>query len=375
MSDDFFSQSLEQSRVKTKIVLDYFKTWSGIISSVVKKTGARKIGYIDLFSGPGIYEDETKSTPILILEYATENPDIAQILETHFNDVNPDFVLSLKDAVNAIPNINKLKYQPQITNFEVDDDVAQEFRRKKLPPTLSFIDPWGYKGLSLNLVKALLKDWGCDCIFFFNYNRIRAAIENSKVENIINSLFGAERANKLRMKLKDLDPNESELEVINELVEALEGLTGIGEVFVLPFRFRDENGNRTSHHLILVSKHFLAYERMREVMANVSSSKEQGVASLEFNQASERQPMLYGFSRPLEDLKGLLLEHFAGQTLSMEKIYKAHTIGTRYIRKNYKVALDQLANAGIIGVSDPEGKKRKSPNFPERLIVTFPPKE
>src|SRR5207248_10024637 len=38
--------------------------------------------------------------------------------------------------------------------------------------TFLFVDPFGYKGLSLQLVNSVIKDWGCDCVFFFNYNRI-----------------------------------------------------------------------------------------------------------------------------------------------------------------------------------------------------------
>ena len=75
-----------------------------------------------------------------------------------------------------------------------------------LVPTLLFVDPWGYKGLSLNLIDSVLKNWGCDCIFFFNYNRINMGLNNENVKEHMDALFGEQRANELRHKLSPLLP-------------------------------------------------------------------------------------------------------------------------------------------------------------------------
>jgi len=60
----------------------------------------------------------------------------------------------------------------------------------KMVPTFFFVDPWGYKGLSLQLVNAVLKDWGCDCLFFFNYNRTSMGLPNELVEEHMNAWSG-----------------------------------------------------------------------------------------------------------------------------------------------------------------------------------------
>lgn len=64
--NDFFDSSSARSKVKTEIVSRYFWVWASIILSATKG----KVAYIDLYSGPGAYEDGTKSTPIRILENA-----------------------------------------------------------------------------------------------------------------------------------------------------------------------------------------------------------------------------------------------------------------------------------------------------------------
>jgi three-Cys-motif partner protein len=63
--------------------------------------------------------------------------------------------------------IEKLKFKPIFSTKEVGEDIVRLLEKTKLIPTLFFVDPWGYKGVSLRLVKSAVKDWGSDCIFFF----------------------------------------------------------------------------------------------------------------------------------------------------------------------------------------------------------------
>ena len=64
-TDNFFSSQKEKSRVKTLIVTEFFKAYFPIISSTDLN---RDVWYIDLFCGPGCYEDGTPSTPVQLLD-------------------------------------------------------------------------------------------------------------------------------------------------------------------------------------------------------------------------------------------------------------------------------------------------------------------
>jgi len=196
-TEGFFGESTEQSRVKAAIVRDYFWAWAKII---LKKRPGR-IAYVDLFAGPGRYKDGTKSTPLLVLEKAIADADMRERLFTIFNDANPENIRLLKVAIADLPGVETLKYQPEVDVGEVGDETARAFWKIDLVPTLLFADPWGYKGLSLDLISSFLKDWGCDCVFFFNYNRINPGLNNESVKEHMNALFGLERARRLREKL------------------------------------------------------------------------------------------------------------------------------------------------------------------------------
>ncbi|NLB48425.1 MAG: three-Cys-motif partner protein TcmP, partial [Erysipelotrichia bacterium] len=293
-NEGFFNESTEQSIVKARIVKKYFDAWSKVIVPRAKSKSGR-LAYIDFFAGPGRYKDGKKSTPLLILESAIRDDDLSNMLVTVFNDKDIANTDSLRKAIFELPGVERLKYKPIVRSDEVGENIVQMFETKKTVPTLFFIDPWGYKGLSLRLINAVIKDWGCDCIFFFNYNRINMGLNNPLVEEHMNALFGIERADILRTNLINMSPYEREMTIVEKMVESLKEKGGN---FVLPFGFKNDSGIKTSHHLFFVSKNFTAYEIMKEIMAKESTESDQGVASFQYNLVNQRWPILFELSRP-----------------------------------------------------------------------------
>jgi three-Cys-motif partner protein len=376
MSEHFFEQPTEQSLVKAAIVKKYFWAWAKVVISQVKRYSLddQRIAYVDLFAGPGQYKDGTPSTPLLILKRAIEEPDMRKMLVTVFNDVKFTNTQSLRKAVQELPGIERLKHKPIIWNQEVGPELVRVFKKTSLIPTLSFLDPWGYQGLSLDLVNVLLKDWGCDCIFFFNYNRINMGLNNESVKEHMNALFGKQRADNLRARLDQLTPQKRELTIVEELSQALKE---VGCEYVLPFCFKKNQVNRTSHHLIFVSKHPRGYSIMKDIMAKESSSATQGVASFVYNLADRQQPLLFELARPLDDLADMLLKEYAGRRMSMKEIYEQHHIGLPYIKRNYKDVLRELEAQGKIITEPPAHKRRKrhgKVTFADKTKVSFPAK-
>lgn len=366
-SDLFFDESSEQSRVKAAIVSEYFWAWARVVLPTVKQRGS-KLAYIDLFAGPGRYKDQTLSTPLLVLEKAIQDPDMCSCLEMVFNDANPDHASRLRAEIDAYPGIEKLRFKPRVTPEEVGEQILKMLENWRGVPTLLFVDPWGYKGLSLGLINSVLQNWGCDCIFFFNYNRINAGLGNPTVKEHMDVLFGEARADALRKKLEPLRPAEREVTIVEELAQALKNL---GASFVLPFCFRNESGNRTSHHLIFATKHPKGYDIMKDVMSKHSSEYHQGVPSFGYCPASAIHPLLFELNRPLEDLEGMLLSTFAGRTLSVDQIYQAHNVGRPYLRKNYKDVLRAMELNGRAKANPPHTKRPKN-TLADRTMITFP---
>ena len=294
------------------------------------------------------------------------------MLVTIFNDKNEDNSYSLQQAINAIPGIEKLKYPPTVRNYEVGKEIVGIFSEMRLVPTLFFVDPWGYKGLTLQLLNSVLKDWGCDAIMFFNYNRINMGLANPAVEEPMNALFTEERAANLRHCLTAHNPSERELAIVEEIKNALMEL---GAKYVLPFCFKNEHGTRSSHHLIFATKNFRGYDIMKSIMAPQSSIADQGVPSFTYSPADRKFPLLFELTHPLDDLESMLLKDFAGRSLSLQTIYEEHCVGKPYILNNYRDALRRLEYKGTIRTEPPAEHRRKirgEVTFSEKVRVTFP---
>ena len=366
-NERFFDESREQSVVKATIVDKYFWFWFCVMNK-----HAEKVAYIDLFAGPGRYQDGTLSTPLKILTRAIETPDLRSKLVTLFNDKDPESVSTLRREIAELPGIETLKYKPDVRNEEVGAKIVESFEKRNLIPTLFFVDPWGYKGLSVRLVNSVVKNWGCDALFFFNYNRISMGIPNPLVREHMEALFGSSRAKELEQQVDGLEPEVREATIVEALARAL---NDHGHRYVLPFRFRDARGTRTSHHLILVTKHILPYSVAKEIMAKESSQTEQGVPSFEFNPRVLNQGLLFDLATPLDDLQDMLVKKFAGRTMSMVDVYNNHHIGRRFIKANYKDALNDLEEAGKITVVPPAHKRQVRDGkrtMADTVKVTFP---
>jgi len=196
-------------------------------------------------------------------------------------------------------------------------------------------------------------------------------LNNDLVMDHMHALFGEEQVIKLRNKLCDKSSRERELIIIEELCQTIKSY---GYNFVLPFRFKNARGERTSHHLIFVSKNFKGYEIMKEIMAGESTSDSQGVPSFEYNPADmlPQQALLFQLDRPLDSLENDLLNLFRGRCLNMRSIYENHNVDTPYIKKNYKEVLRKLYENKAVDAISPNGKPPRKGTFGDDIMVTFP---
>jgi three-Cys-motif partner protein len=231
MPDRFFDERTDQSEVKARIIQKYFFAWAQAIMPTAEKFG-RPIAYIDLYCGPGRYKDGAASTPLLVLEHAIKHPRTREMLVSFFNDSDNDKTETLSEEINSLPGIQQLRHRLVVSCSEVNEEAELYFAKTRLVPSFSFIDPFGYKGLSLKIVNGVIKDCGCDCVFFFNYGRINAELSNPAVQHHIEALFGEQRTKLLKERLGSLKPMMREALILEELAQAIREMGG---KFVLPF--------------------------------------------------------------------------------------------------------------------------------------------
>ena len=111
----FFETASPQNIIKTKLVAKYFGGWATIMLRRLKYPGDR-LAYIDLFAGPGKFEDGKASTPLWILNHAIAHPELCKRLTTVFNDKDSNHAEQLQVEVDALAGIERLTNPPQILN-------------------------------------------------------------------------------------------------------------------------------------------------------------------------------------------------------------------------------------------------------------------
>jgi three-Cys-motif partner protein len=130
--------------------------------------GGDKLAYMDFYCGPGKYRDGSPSTPVLVLTQAMTSPTLQQKLVVLFNDKEQGHIDALKASIAAVPGIGGLKHEITYLCTEVGQAFEDHFKGTSIVPTFTFVDPFGYKGVTLELLKAMLKDFGCDLVLFFS---------------------------------------------------------------------------------------------------------------------------------------------------------------------------------------------------------------
>lgn len=274
-NDVFFVDQSEQSAVKAHIVSSYFSAWSRVIQK-----WNTPMAYIDLFCGPGKYENDKPSAPLLVVQNTLANPALLNRMNFVFNDKDPNNISMLKQAISQIDENSKLKARVQYYNETVEQDFYNRLNIPANMPVLSFVDPFGYKGLTMNLINRLINNSGSDCIFFFNYNRINMALSsNTKFDEHLKSLFGDTRTAELKKRLAHQPPEQREPIVLNALIEALRENKSN---YVLPFKFYSTEMLRTSHFIIFVTKHPVACKIMKQIMYSNSAKDSDDVATFSF---------------------------------------------------------------------------------------------
>jgi three-Cys-motif partner protein len=366
-TENFFEVQTPESRAKTGIVVDHFAAWQNIIGS--RSDG--ELAYLDLYAGPGRFEDGTDSTPPIIVRKMIESK-FASRFRVVFNEKEPAYAADLQKVIGSISGLHKLAAPPLFLNEELTRDNYQRFLREIGDrPAIMFVDPWGYKGVTLDLFKGFVDgSWGRDAFFFFNYKRINAGINVDQVKRRehMRAMFGETRADQLDVKLRPLRPDQREAAIHEAMGDALHE---IGVQFVERFDF-----SLRGDSLFFVTQNLKGLETAKNKMAKWSVRDEDGVAQFATPTEAQKRGQSSLFDivpsfRPLAQLRKDLLSTFAGQSLTFSSLFQRHHPGTHFVEPNYREALKQMESDGEIQVTVISGGKRHPGTFGPTVMIHF----
>ena len=368
-SKKFFAEQSAHSRVKADIVFKYVTTWATVMLNP-KFNQKGEAAYIDLFSGPGSYEDGARSTPLLIVEEVLKKQLLKDGLKTYFNDLRSAHTESLRQEIGSLPGIRNLRWTPVYTSAPASISLIDSFGLSSEIPQFFFLDQFGWADVSPAIIKRIFLNRKCECAFFFRTPRVIAAVTNPNSESTMQTLFGAARLNSMRASFGSATCDKEAL-VLNELKETMREA---GATHFQPFPFRLREDNSPKQHLIYLGQHEKGLAIMKDIMGGSSSAHHSGVPLMGFSEAPT-QHLLFE-PDPIPSLQADLLSTFAGRAVSVAQVFSEHhPTNERFLLRNYQEALRRLEQSSAVSAIPPaqdRPKRTGTVTMGEMVKIIFP---
>jgi three-Cys-motif partner protein len=160
----------EHSEIKVRLLKLYLEKYANILALA---KGVNEIQVFDLFCGEGIYENGKEGSPVIILRLIKDiyyrHRNISSVkFNCNFNDVNIGKIDKLTQYVS-----DKNLHYSEIGTLNFINEDYQNLKnkitsqtRKQGQKAFVFIDPYGYKDISIYDIEKLLADGQTEVLLF-----------------------------------------------------------------------------------------------------------------------------------------------------------------------------------------------------------------
>ena len=351
------------TKAKHEILRKYLQRWFPILNKYNKI-----LNYIDGFCGPGRYKGGEPGSPLIALNVAL-NQQLSGNIIFLFVDERSDRIEHLKNELKELPIPSHFKVYVNTGAFDkILSDTLDGFDKSqdKLAPTFALIDPFGFSGVSFELIRRLLRNKSCEVLITFMIDSINRWITHpdQKIQRNIADLFGTSDC---------FDIIKQSNNRINALRNLYQEQLKKEAKFVRYFEMLDCD-NRVIYYLFFASNNRLGYVKMKEVMWDVDSRGE-----FRFSDATNPQQKFFFEEDHADILWSILYQQFSGKEVLTDLIITFVEEETLYLKKHMNATLREHLNESLLPdkriiVRDKkvDGKKWKRGTFPEGVIVKFP---
>lgn len=352
------------TKAKHDILTRYLGAWFGIFG---RSRYHQRAIVLDGFAGPGRYDDDEHGSPVLALATLLDHQSFADFGDTEFtflfNEWDDERFASLQTVLADV----KASCAPWPKNVRViaRNQNFQELARglldsipagKQLAPTFAFIDPFGYKDVSMALIRDLVGHRSCELFIYFDFNSVNRFANAGIVDPHFTALFGCDEYKNTPAG------SEERAQFIHDLYER-QLRQECDFAHICSFKMVNKSGH-TGSYLFFCTRDDQAYDKMKQVMWALAPG-----GRYEFNDRLAGQPVLFEDEANTGPLQDELAQELAGRTVPVQVVIQYVIRETPFHSGQVKVkTLKPMQQAGRI--SSPN--QRKKGTFPDGTLVAFP---
>ncbi len=337
MKKEIIWEAEPHTLAKISIVEEYLKAWFPIMSRFQER-----IVYIDGFCGPGEYKGGEKGSPIIALETVLNH--------SHSYVRNKEIIFLFIDNEKArIDNLSKIiqGYSLPVnikvecvpghfkdTIFDILDDL--ESKDHNLAPAFLFIDPFGIKEASFELIKRFMKNPGCEVLINFMIESVNRFARKKEFEEHLDEVYGTKE---WRHCIGLDDSSNCFLALYEKQLKRIMN-------YCWSFEMVDKR-NKTCYMLFYGTNHQLGLEKMKDAMWKIAPS-----GDYSFSDRYHGQLTLFKDYYDPDHLKSLYMRLGKG-TYSIEQIESYTLTMTPYRKAHVRKALQVMEKEKLIDVKRP----------------------
>ncbi|AKQ46159.1 hypothetical protein TH63_11785 [Rufibacter radiotolerans] len=353
---DFFKQQPEAPAIKAEVLPPFFKSWVEARQAEETISVDKPLLYLDLQAVPSSTPEVAATASHKLLKNlfisAGSRYDANKAVQPVFLDGSKAGLQQLQEQVEALPFYEDLHHKPVFLHSPETIGWVKEQLSQGTPAFVA-TDPFGHK-LAQDLWHLALEQGQSDFLLLFEYKRLASAFKTAKEGSALATLLG-DRLPKIReFFLRAGHASKKEKFALEQFKESLLDR----EFQTSTFKINAPGKDQTQFYLLLVSKNELAHTRFKEQLLPYCEYQEDGVALFGANQKAIKVlvPEYYQYL-PFSQMKltqDLAQKAALFHSMTLEKIYQKHNVGTPYSRENYLTAFEKLKEEGKITLLNPK---------------------
>ncbi|KKM13375.1 hypothetical protein LCGC14_1716840, partial [marine sediment metagenome] len=263
-SDDEKWKYSEHTKVKHEVFSKYIKAWSNILGTY------HSLNIFDCFAGRGRYIDGSEGSPLKILQILInlkKNQGKPENAYCHFIEKNKDNHDNLCDEITNFKtqntNLDWLEIKTYCDEFSnILDDIIRD-NGDSISTGFFFIDPFGFSGISLELIKKILTYERTEVFITFMTRDVNRFLKSPPHQSSIQELFGCENVQEM-LTQEPYFGLKREQAILSLYRNQLHEKTGVKYTF--PFQVKADKNLQTVYYLIHCTNNPMGCELMKAIM-------------------------------------------------------------------------------------------------------------